>query len=63
MHACRYPDEEAGQLPMAVVVRHPKSTLEEAEVGKQVLCFLFLINLFFLDFVGAVHFVLFLTLC
>lgn len=31
-HACRYPDEEAGQLPMAVVVRQSKSTLGEPEV-------------------------------
>ena len=29
---CRYPDEEAGQVPMAFVVRQPQSTLSEAEV-------------------------------
>ena len=28
----RYPDEEAGQVPMAVVVRQPKSNLGESEV-------------------------------
>ncbi|KAF8390606.1 hypothetical protein HHK36_025133 [Tetracentron sinense] len=27
-----YPDEEAGQVPMAFVVRRPKSTLDEAQV-------------------------------
>ena len=37
----RYPDEEAGQIPMAFVVRQPQSSLSEAEiidfVAKQVL--------------------------
>ena len=28
----RYPDEEAGQVPMAIVVRQPKSNLGESEV-------------------------------
>ncbi|KAL2526132.1 4-coumarate--CoA ligase [Abeliophyllum distichum] len=27
-----YPDEEAGQVPLACVVRHPQSSLDEAQV-------------------------------
>ncbi|RWW52057.1 hypothetical protein BHE74_00041549, partial [Ensete ventricosum] len=40
----RYPDEEAGQIPMAFVVRQPGSMLSDEEVmdfvGKQVLILL-----------------------
>ncbi|KAK4483206.1 hypothetical protein RD792_010386, partial [Penstemon davidsonii] len=39
-----YPDEEAGQVPLAYVVRHPQSNLDEGQiiefVGKQVSSFL-----------------------
>ena len=28
----RYPDEEAGEVPMAYIVRRPESTLDEAQV-------------------------------
>lgn len=38
----RYPDEEAGQIPMAFVVRRPQSRLTQAQVmdfiAKQVIC-------------------------
>lgn len=28
----RYPDDEAGQVPMAFIVRRPESKLDEAQV-------------------------------
>lgn len=41
----RYPDEEAGQVPMASIVRLPESKLDEAQamdfIAKQVINFLF----------------------
>ena len=49
----RYPDEEAGEVPMAYIVRRPESTLDEAQVmdyiAKQVIkscCLLFLKTIF-----------------
>jgi len=43
IHGCRFPDKEAGQIPMAYVVRKQGSTLSQGSVidfvAKQVIFF------------------------
>lgn len=43
---CRFPDEEAGEVPMACVVKHSESRINESQVmefiAKQVIDFIFL---------------------